>query len=188
MNPSQRLWPARAPDTLATIVALHRVAKLAERHEATGRPRILLTTFTIKLARQREALLRDLGGQELLSKVNVRGSRCLEPGRPGSTRPRGTSRPISGVTSLRRASPSVRGACLSPRRAVSAGSTATALDTLSMFALLMTEEGIAARAVLACSSGRPGWWGWEHGSGEFTGRGEDPSSPCVLNERKLVVQ
>lgn len=83
LHPTQRALAYRAksyagpvritggPGTGKTVVALHRVARLAEGYGSPSRPRILLTTFTTTLARQLESLLRDLGGPELLGKVNV---------------------------------------------------------------------------------------------------------------------
>ena len=83
LHPTQRALAYRAkpyagpvritggPGTGKTVVALHRVAHLAERYESDGRQRILLTTFTTTLARQLEALLRDLGGPDLLAKVKI---------------------------------------------------------------------------------------------------------------------
>ncbi|GAA0651177.1 3'-5' exonuclease [Kutzneria viridogrisea] len=60
------------PGTGKTVVALHRVAALADPQRGEGRGRILLTTFTTTLADQLERLLKDLGGQELASAVTVR--------------------------------------------------------------------------------------------------------------------
>lgn len=60
------------PGTGKTIVALHRVAALADPSRGEGRGRILLTTFTTTLADQLERLVKDLGGPELASAVTVR--------------------------------------------------------------------------------------------------------------------
>jgi superfamily I DNA/RNA helicase len=60
------------PGTGKTVVALHRVAALADPERGEGRGRILLTTFTTTLAEQLERLLKDLGGPELANAVTVR--------------------------------------------------------------------------------------------------------------------
>ncbi|PJM92034.1 UvrD-helicase domain-containing protein [Streptomyces sp. CB01373] len=58
------------PGTGKTVVALHRVKALAERLPA-GQA-ILLTTFTTNLANLLKSMLKDLGGAQLLAKVDVR--------------------------------------------------------------------------------------------------------------------
>ncbi|PSK95736.1 UvrD-like helicase family protein [Murinocardiopsis flavida] len=68
-----RNGPARVsggPGTGKTIVALHRVRHLAARAPAGGKP-ILLTTYTKNLAKDLSDRLRELGGQELLDRVEV---------------------------------------------------------------------------------------------------------------------
>ncbi|MET8634386.1 UvrD-helicase domain-containing protein [Streptomyces sp. NPDC004680] len=65
--------PARVtggPGTGKTVVALHRVKALAERLPAGHA--ILLTTFTTNLANLLKSQLKDLGGAQLLAKVDVR--------------------------------------------------------------------------------------------------------------------
>lgn len=86
LHPEQRKLAYRSPDkpyngpvrltggpgTGKTVVALHRVAALADSRRGEGRGRILLTTFTTTLADQLERLLKDLIGPELASTVTVR--------------------------------------------------------------------------------------------------------------------
>ncbi|MFD1829784.1 UvrD-helicase domain-containing protein [Streptomyces desertarenae] len=65
--------PARVtggPGTGKTVVALHRVKALAER--LPPGQAILLTTFTTNLANLLKSHLKDLGGAQLLAKVDVR--------------------------------------------------------------------------------------------------------------------
>ncbi|WJY50061.1 AAA family ATPase [Streptomyces chengbuensis] len=65
--------PARVtggPGTGKTVVALHRVKALAER--LPPGQAILLTTFTTNLANLLKSQLKDLGGAQLLAKVDVR--------------------------------------------------------------------------------------------------------------------
>lgn len=65
--------PARVsggPGTGKTILALHRVRHLAQSAPVAGKP-ILLTTFTKNLALDLADKLRELGGSELLERVDV---------------------------------------------------------------------------------------------------------------------
>lgn len=54
-----------------TIVAVHRAKALADRLPNDGSKRIVFTTYTKNLAESIGELLRELGGQELLDKVEV---------------------------------------------------------------------------------------------------------------------
>ncbi|NYI03501.1 UvrD-helicase domain-containing protein [Allostreptomyces psammosilenae] len=86
--------PARVgggPGTGKTIVALHRVKHLVDKLPPGRNKPVLLTTYNKNLAADLRARLRDLGGEELLSRVDIShvdqlALRIVREAEPGSSK------------------------------------------------------------------------------------------------------